>query len=69
MDGDFGNEMIKTLAKKSAAAVDGQACLRHVNEADGSLYFENWADKREMLPFIKYLKTDAAEALAICTAV
>jgi len=60
--GDFGNEMIKTLAKKSAAAVDVQACLRHVNEADGSLYFEDWADKREMLPFIKYLKTDAAEA-------
>jgi len=60
--GDFDNDMIKALSKKGDAAVDVQTCLRHVNEADGSLYFEDWADKREMLPYIKYLKTDAAEA-------
>ena len=35
--------------------------LRHV-APDGSMYFEDWADKRECLPCIRYLKTDAAEA-------
>ena len=29
---------------------------------DGSMYFEDWAAKKECLPFIDYLKTDAAEA-------
>jgi sugar/nucleoside kinase (ribokinase family) len=60
--GDFSNEMMKTLSQKGAVAVDVQACLRNRNDADGSLFFKDWADKEEMLPFITYLKTDAAEA-------
>ncbi|NLX93526.1 MAG: ribokinase, partial [Clostridiales bacterium] len=60
--GDFDNDMIKALSKKGAAAVDVQACLRNRNDADGSLFFKDWADKEEMLPFITFLKTDAAEA-------
>ena len=35
--------------------------LRHV-APDGAMYFEDWKDKRECLPCIRYLKTDAAEA-------
>ena len=60
--GDFSNEMMKALSQKGAVAVDVQACLRNRNDADGSLFFKDWADKEEMLPFITYLKTDAAEA-------
>lgn len=60
--GDFPNEMIKMCAKKGAVAVDVQTCLRHADMTDGSMHFEDWKDKKEMLPYITYLKTDAAEA-------
>lgn len=59
--GDFNNEMIKKAAQKYDVAVDVQAVLRHRND-DGSMCFKDWADKLEMLPYIRYLKTDAAEA-------
>lgn len=59
--GDFDTEMIVTLSKKKPLALDVQGMLRHVAE-DGSMYFEDWADKKECLPCITYLKTDAAEA-------
>ena len=59
--GDFNNEMIRTAAKRYDVAVDVQTLLRHRRD-DGSMYFEDWADKKEMLPYIRYLKTDAAEA-------
>ena len=61
--GDFTNEMIKEASKRGKVAVDVQTCLRHVDLNDGgSMYFEDWKDKKEMLPYIHYLKTDAAEA-------
>lgn len=60
--GDFDSELIKSLAKKAPVALDVQAMLRHVNEEDGSMFFEDWKDKKECLPYIDYLKTDAAEA-------
>ncbi len=66
--GDFDADMIKTLSKKAPVALDVQAMLRHV-AADGSMYFEDWSAKKECLPYIDYLKTDAAEAeiLTGCT--
>lgn len=60
--GDFPNEMIKKCAKKGKIAVDVQTCLRHVNTDTGEMYFEDWECKKEMLPYIDFLKTDAAEA-------
>ena len=54
--------MIKECARKGKIAVDVQTCLRHVNTDTGEMYFEDWADKKEMLPYIDFLKTDAAEA-------
>lgn len=61
--GDFDNEMIKLASKKGAVAVDVQAVLRHADiKKGGEMYFKDWADKKEMLPYITYLKTDAAEA-------
>ncbi len=60
--GEFPNEMIKECAEKSAVALDVQACLRHADMSDGSMFFKDWECKKEMLPYITYLKTDAAEA-------
>lgn len=59
--GDFSNELMKALTERGPIAVDVQACLRNVNP-DGSMFFKDWDDKLEMLPYITYLKTDAAEA-------
>lgn len=60
--GDFDGEIIKYASKKGKVAVDVQALLRHANRATGEMYFEDWKDKKEILPYIDYLKTDAAEA-------
>ncbi|MGN0527506.1 MAG: PfkB family carbohydrate kinase [Eubacterium sp.] len=60
--GEFPNEMITECSKKGAVALDVQACLRHADMSNGSMYFRDWADKKKILPFITYLKTDAAEA-------
>lgn len=60
--GDFDGGLIKAAAEKAKVAVDVQGFLRHVNKENGTMYFEDWADKKELLPYITYLKTDAAEA-------
>lgn len=60
--GDFSDDMIKEYSKKGKVAVDVQACLRHGDRQTHKLYFEDWASKKEMLPYIHFLKTDAAEA-------
>ncbi len=60
--GDFDGEIIKWASKKGKVAVDVQALLRHANRDTGEMYFEDWAEKKEILPYIDYLKTDAAEA-------
>lgn len=60
--GDFPNGMIIECSKKGKIALDVQTCLRRVNADTGEMYFEDWECKREMLPFVDFLKTDAAEA-------
>ena len=61
--GDFDGELIKALSKRGKVAVDVQATLRHQDREDGGrMYFEDWSDKKELLPYIDFLKTDAAEA-------
>lgn len=60
--GDFPDEMIKYFSKKGAVAVDVQGFLRHADKETGEMFFEDWKTKKEMLPYITYLKTDAAEA-------
>ena len=61
--GDFDGKLIKELSKKGKIAVDVQATLRHQDANDsGRMYFEDWADKKELLPYVDFLKTDAAEA-------
>ncbi|MFA5450343.1 MAG: PfkB family carbohydrate kinase, partial [Clostridia bacterium] len=60
--GDFDGKLMKELAKRGKLAVDVQALLRHADRKSGAMYFEDWADKMELLPYIDFLKTDAAEA-------
>lgn len=60
--GEFPNEMIIECSKKGDVALDVQACLRHADMSDGSMFFKDWDDKKEILPYVTYLKTDAAEA-------
>lgn len=61
MYGDFDGELFRTFKQKGKIAVDVQCLLRHV-EKDGSMLFHDWADKKEYLGDIDFLKTDAAEA-------
>ena len=61
--GDYADGMIPFLAQRGSVAVDVQGFLRHVDrENGGAMYFADWADKEKLLPCIRYLKTDAAEA-------
>lgn len=58
--GDFPNELIEELHRRGMVSADAQGFLRH-NE-NGTLCFHDWSDKRTYLPYIDFLKTDAAEA-------
>lgn len=59
--GDYEEDIIKQLSERGKTAVDVQGFLRHADDG-GSMYFEDWRLKKELLPYITYLKTDAAEA-------
>jgi sugar/nucleoside kinase (ribokinase family) len=59
--GDIGEDMIEACAGRGDTAADVQ-CLLRCREADGSLVFRDWEEKRRFLPLIRFLKTDAAEA-------
>ena len=59
--GDFDGSLFVEAAKHGKVAVDVQCLLRHV-EPDKSMAFYDWAEKKDYLPYIDYLKTDAAEA-------
>lgn len=59
--GEVPDTLIKPLAEKAEVAMDAQGVLRCLDE-EGNLAFRDWEHKRELLPFVKYFKTDAAEA-------
>jgi len=61
ISGEFDNEMIKFLHNKGKVALDVQGFLRTVGK-NKEMIFKDWKEKKEYLPFIDYLKTDAAEA-------
>ena len=58
--GELPDTLIPRAAKLGDVALDVQGVLR--TEEAGSLLFRDWADKATYLPYIPYLKTDAAEA-------
>lgn len=59
--GEFDSKMIKFLYNKGKIALDVQGFLRNVGE-NREMVFKDWEGKKEYLPYIDYLKTDAAEA-------
>ncbi len=61
ISGEFDNKMIRFLHNKGKVALDVQGFLRTVGE-NKEMVFNDWKEKKEYLPFIDYLKTDAAEA-------
>lgn len=58
--GDFPGELIEALHCKGLVSADAQGFLRHNEE--GKLCFHDWSDKLKYLPYMDFLKTDAAEA-------
>ena len=58
--GDIPDEMIPFAAQHAMVAIDVQTMLRCVE--NGGMVYHDWAKKKEMLPYIRFLKTDAAEA-------
>jgi len=61
ISGEFNSEMIKFLHNKGKIALDVQGLLRTVGKNE-EMVFKDWKEKKEYLPYINYLKTDAAEA-------
>ena len=61
ISGEFDSGMIKFLYNKGKVALDVQGFLRNVGE-DKEMVFKDWKKKKAYLPYIDYLKTDAAEA-------
>ena len=61
ISGEFDSEMIKLMHNKGKVALDVQGFLRTVGE-NKEMLFKDWEKKREYLPYIDHLKTDAAEA-------
>ena len=61
ISGEFDSGMIKFLYNKGKVALDVQGFLRNVGE-DKEMVFKDWKKRKEYLPCIDYLKTDAAEA-------
>ena len=59
--GDIGTDIIMECSRRADVAMDIQCMLRHV-EKDQSLKLHDWPGKTEYLRYIRYLKTDAAEA-------
>ena len=59
--GDFDDSIFRDTAPLGKIAVDVQCLLRR-GEADGSMPSVDWPGKKEYLPYIDMLKTDAAEA-------
>ena len=58
--GDIPNELIPYAAERAMVAVDAQCMLRCAE--NGGMVYHDWPEKRELLPYIRFLKTDAAEA-------
>lgn len=58
--GEIPDNFIPYLAEKGKVGIDAQGLLRCSEE--GKLLFKDWESKKELLPKITYLKTDAAEA-------
>lgn len=60
---DISLDLIKHLASKGEVSLDIQGFLRYVK--DKKVYYTDWADKKEALPYITYLKANEFEMHAV----
>ena len=58
--GDLPETLIPFAARHAKVAIDVQCMLRCVE--NGGMVYHDWAEKKRYLPYVDYLKTDAAEA-------
>ena len=56
---DFSPELVKYLASKGQIAIDSQGYLREVR--DQKVYAVDWADKKDILRHVTYLKANESE--------
>ena len=59
--GEIPDTLIKPLALKGKVAIDAQGVLRESDE-NGNMLSRDWGNKKQLIPYITYLKVDAAEA-------
>ncbi len=59
--GDFSAEFLKACAARGDVGLDVQGMMRFRND-DGTLELRDWPEKQALLPYVRFLKTDAAEA-------
>ena len=59
--GDIDEKMLEACARRGRVALDVQCMMRRVLE-DKTLQLFDWPGKKEYLPLVDMLKTDAAEA-------
>lgn len=63
--GEVGLDVILALKRKGARVViDAQGFIRTIS-ADGTLHFDEWPGREEILPHIDILKTDNVESKAL----
>lgn len=56
---DFSPELVKYLSAKGKVSVDSQGYLREVR--DTKVYAVDWTDKKDLLPYIHFLKVNEHE--------
>ena len=59
--GEIPDSFIVPLSKKGKVALDAQCILRKSDE-NGNMLYTDWENKKILIPYLTYLKVDAAEA-------
>lgn len=59
--GEIPDSVIIPLSKKGKVALDAQCILRKSDEK-GNMLYTDWENKKTLIPYLTYLKVDAAEA-------
>jgi len=59
--GEIPDSIIIPLSKKGKVALDAQCILRKSDE-NGNMLYNDWENKISLIPYLSYLKVDAAEA-------
>ncbi len=59
--GEIPDDLIIPLSQRGRVAIDAQGILR-TELPGGGMDYRDWKRKKELLPYITYFKTDAAEA-------